>query len=149
MDKKLLRDIIDRVGTDIAAEHWGDIFAKLDARRLATLFEAFAKADIQPFDALNNEEGIYILNRLAITIKYMISNVQRFSSFRVDILPPGQVTRKGDNVLQLIRYFRIFYIYVFKRPTNPTSAADYAFSLLDMHGMIEDTSWKPLYNPGE
>lgn len=145
MDKKLLRDIIDRVGDDIEAEHWGDIFVKLDARRLATLFEAFAEADIQPFDALNDKEGIYILDRLAITIKYMISNVQRFSSFRVDILPPGQFTRRGDDIVQLIRYFRIFYIY----RTNPTDEFDYAFSLLDMSDMIKDTSWELLYNPGE
>lgn len=149
MNKELLRDIINKVGDDIEEEHWRDVFTKLDATRLATLFEAFAIAEIQPFDVFNDTEGISILRRLALKIKFMSSNAQRVVSLRDHLLPAEQFQPQiKDAVVQLLHYFKIFYIY--KLPLPNSKENNYVFSLFgEAEDFFKAMGWNLLYKPEE
>lgn len=149
MNKTLLKDIINKVGDDIEEEYWGNIFAKLDATRLATLFVAFAEADIQPFDVFDVKGGELTLQRLATKIKFLIAGVQRIVRVSNILQYTGRVQQPEiDYTMQLVHYFKIFYIY--KNTPIGNEAYDYAFSLVDLSDTIcEVASWKLLYKQGE
>lgn len=144
MDKELLRGIINKVGNDIEEEHWRDVFTKLSATRLATLFVAFAEAEMQPFDVFNDAEGRPILRRLALEIKFMISKEQHAPLFLDNLLSVNQfLSQIKDAVVQLMHYFKIFYIY--KSPLS-----NYVFSLFDgEEDFFKRLEWDLLYEPEE